>query len=366
MLTSATGAPYFEYGDFGPAIPIPGVPPPNANTPTPLGTLPDGCCSYDVTLGVIRIVIDNATVAEGIGVGNTITGLNVRTFAGRYSGDPTAPRGQKSQNNASDITSDGVYTLVGNLSCRGNQPPVVLTFKGSPDSGISPLTVEFTGTADDPDKDAPADTIVNYHVDFGDGSPAVDLNSPPTNLSHVYTTSADDVGYTASLSVTDSRGKTSLATKLTEIEVRKVPANLPPWAVAHDFNVNEGAVATLDGSASADPEGKPLKKYEWSQLPNGGPAVTVLDSDKAKATFEAPFVLNDTPLKFRLVVTDAEDASSLKDITVTVKHVVPSSGAAPTSENLKLGGALSWLALLPLGLAGLVRRASRVDRGPCR
>ncbi len=40
-----------------------------------------------------------------------LAGLNVRTYFNRP--DP----GQRSQNNASDITADSSYTLVGNASC---------------------------------------------------------------------------------------------------------------------------------------------------------------------------------------------------------------------------------------------------------
>ena len=43
--------------------------------------------------------------------GSSLSGLNVRTYFNRL--DP----GQRSQNNASDITDDSGYILVGNASC---------------------------------------------------------------------------------------------------------------------------------------------------------------------------------------------------------------------------------------------------------
>src|SRR5438132_3669888 len=110
MKTDANGVKSFVYGDFGPPLPIGGVPPPNANTPTPLGNADFG--SYDLASGVITIKLADSKADEGgLVAGNDLAGLNVRTYLAR----PDA--GQKLQNNASDITVNGTYTLVGNGSC---------------------------------------------------------------------------------------------------------------------------------------------------------------------------------------------------------------------------------------------------------
>jgi hypothetical protein len=110
MKTNAAGALSFEYGNFGPPLPLDGsVPPPNANTPTRLGAADSG--TYDVVNGVITITLSDS-VAENIHAGQSLGALNVRTFLAR----PDA--GQKSQNNANDITPDGTYTLVGNAACQ--------------------------------------------------------------------------------------------------------------------------------------------------------------------------------------------------------------------------------------------------------
>ncbi len=63
---------------------------------------------------LITITLDKAKAEMadgGYGAGSDLTGLNVRTYFNRP--DP----GQRSQNNASDITADSSYTLVGNASC---------------------------------------------------------------------------------------------------------------------------------------------------------------------------------------------------------------------------------------------------------
>ncbi|WP_229688566.1 ThuA domain-containing protein [Micromonospora yangpuensis] len=75
----------------------------------------------------------------------------------------------------------------------GNSPPTV-TASATPTSGTAPLTVAFTGTATDPDGDTP----LTYAWSFGDGGTASTLNA-----SRTYTTPGT---YTATLTVTDSRG----------------------------------------------------------------------------------------------------------------------------------------------------------------
>jgi hypothetical protein len=107
MRTNAMGALSFEYGDFGVAL-DPTNPNQNANTPVMLGAADSG--SYDMATGIIKITLSNSK-AENVVAGNTLGGLNVRTYFNRP--DP----GQRSQNNASDITADSSYTLVGNAFC---------------------------------------------------------------------------------------------------------------------------------------------------------------------------------------------------------------------------------------------------------
>jgi hypothetical protein len=107
MRSDATGAVTFEYGDFGPPL-DPTNPAPNANTPTKVGDADSG--TFDPAEGVITITVSNSKL-ENVAVGNDLAGLNVRTYFNRP--DP----GQRSQNNASDITDDSSYTLRGNAFC---------------------------------------------------------------------------------------------------------------------------------------------------------------------------------------------------------------------------------------------------------
>ena len=133
MKTDASGATSFEYGNFGVAL-DPTNPSPTANTPVRIGDADAG--SYDPGTGLITISLD-ATKAEmadgGYGAGNDLSGLNVRTFFNRI--DP----GQRSQNNASDITSDATYHIAGNAACA---PAATLV------RAVSRLTHGTAGTFD--------------------------------------------------------------------------------------------------------------------------------------------------------------------------------------------------------------------------
>jgi hypothetical protein len=107
--SDAIGTMSFEYGKFGVPLATNGDPPnPNANTPVKLGDADSG--TYDPIAGVLRITL-STTNAENIQPGQSLNDVNGRTYLNRP--DP----GQRSQNNANDITGNGSYTLVGNAAC---------------------------------------------------------------------------------------------------------------------------------------------------------------------------------------------------------------------------------------------------------
>ena len=104
----------FVYGKFG--VPLDATNPnPNANTPVVVGDADSG--TYNVATGLVTIVLSNSK-AENVTAGGSLSNINIRTYLAR----PDA--GQKSQNNASDITGNSTYTLSGNASCC--QPPPLL------------------------------------------------------------------------------------------------------------------------------------------------------------------------------------------------------------------------------------------------
>jgi hypothetical protein len=149
--------------------------------------------SYITPFNQVVIVVKASDL--GLNPGDTITG-----FVSGVS--------QTAANLATELYDDmpdglgytGSYTVDNNQVCRPNAPPVaVLT--ASPLSGQAPLTVHFDGSGSfDPDTAPPADTITNYHFDFGDGSAA---NQSTPTIDHTYNNSGD---YPARLTVTESRG----------------------------------------------------------------------------------------------------------------------------------------------------------------
>jgi len=102
------------------------------------------------------------------------------------------------------------YTLNSNQFCRPNNPPVaVLT--ASPTSGNAPLTVNFDGSGSyDPDTAPPPDTIASYKFVFGDGNTATCPGNAACTGTGKVTHTYNNIGtYTATLTVTDSRGAQS-------------------------------------------------------------------------------------------------------------------------------------------------------------
>ena len=208
MKTDAQGTPTYEYGKFGRPIDtaVPPSPPTGTeNSPLPLGSADSG--SYNQATGAIRIVLSNSK-AENVIAGQALGGLNVRTYLNR----PDYPGFQRSQNNASDITANGSYTLVGNASCATNALPIAV-LSAAPTSGNAPLMVNLDGSgSSDPDG-----MVVSYTFDFGDGSPAV--TQPGATISHTYNCASSTCNYFATLKVTDNSAALSANTGLQGITV---------------------------------------------------------------------------------------------------------------------------------------------------
>jgi PKD domain-containing protein len=218
MKTDPTGAPSFVYGDFGPPLPIGSPPPVNANTPTPLGPADFG--SFDVASGVMTIKLATSKVDESLlAAGDILNALNVRTFFIR----PDA--GQKSQNNAADITDNSSYTLVGNGSCfcTVDQPPVA-GLTASPTSGAVPLDVTFNAsTSFDPDA---GDGVASYTFTFADGTNPVTQASPI--LTHTYQVASGSSGFLATVTVNDQKcGQPSLNIGSVSVNVSGTTAVTP-------------------------------------------------------------------------------------------------------------------------------------------
>jgi hypothetical protein len=105
----------------------------------------------------------------------------------------------------------------------------------------------------------------------------------------------------------------------------KLPENIPPLADAGaNQTVMEFANVTLDGTSSTDPDGT-ITSYSWTQV-SGPSNVTITNSTKAIATFEAPSVNGTEIFEFLLAVVDNSSATDTDTVRVTVNEKDDGSG----------------------------------------
>jgi len=118
------------------------------------------------------------------------------------------------------------------------------------------------------------------------------------------------------------------------------PSDRPVANAGPDQTVNEGAVVTLDGSASRDPGGAALS-YAWSQT--AGPAVTLDLTDPVRPSFGAPSVTpGGATLTFQLVVSDGQQSSEPAVVNVTVMNVNhPPVAEAGADQTVKEGSVVT-------------------------
>jgi len=315
MKSDVTGALSFQYGKFG--VPLDATnPDPNANTPVTYGNADSG--TYDVASGVVRITISNSKLRSIDGgaskyVANTSLGaINVRTYFAR----PDA--GQKSQNNASDITGNGAYTLVGNAFCYVNRPPVA-SLSASPTQGFAPLTVSFNGSGStDPDG-----SVVSYTFSFGDGSADVTQSSP--TIQHTYNNAGD---YFATLTVKDNSGASSSNIASVEIKAIAAPDLIVSALTVSNNQAGEGNKVTLKATIKNQGQANAAaSKTEF--LLDGATVLGLINtpalSPGASATVSVNWLakkglhtIKATADKTN-VVPESNEANNTKTITVSVK-----------------------------------------------
>ena len=110
------------------------------------------------------------------------------------------------------------------------------------------------------------------------------------------------------------------------------PNNPPAANAGADQTVTSGALVTLNGSASSDPDGDPLT-YSWLQT--AGPGVTLSNPAAAQPTFTAPTVSVATALTLQLTVTDTGGLNSIDSVAITVNPSVSDTTAPSVPQNLK-------------------------------
>lgn len=166
-------------------------------------------CSAQDTDGTIL----NYTWNFGDGNTNTTTANQINHT---YSNPNTysATVGVKDNDNLTQISTPLTITIT--QAPVPKIPPKINSFAASPTSGQSPLSVNFTCSAQDTDG-----TIVNYAWTFGDGN----TNTTTTNqITHTYNNANT---YSATVGVKDNNNLTQVSTSL-NITVTQAPVPPPP------------------------------------------------------------------------------------------------------------------------------------------
>ena len=130
--------------------------------------------------------------------------------------------------------------------------------------------------------------------------------------------------------VKDSNGVTdSDEMKVTVNSQAYISENLPPVADAGaDQTVTPGALVTLNGSGSSDPDGT-IFLYEW--MPTSGPESIILsDSAAEQPTFIAPYESGSAI--FQLIVTDDAGKTDQDSIQVSWVNDPPFADAGPDQD----------------------------------
>ena len=286
--------------------------------------------SYSVTLAGSNTLIANAGPDRGVDEGALVTlnGTSSYTPKGiQLTYKWTAPAGitlssataSKPTFTAPEIgaNTDFTFSLVVNDGAvdspadqvtisvnQVNKAPVANS--GTDQSVNEGATVTLDGSASsDPDGD-----MLTYKWTAPVG---ITLSSPSTaKPTFVAPEVTVNTNYTFSLVVND--GTVDSPADFIVITVKNV--NKAPVANSGiDQSVNEGASVTLDGSASADPDGN-LLTYKWTSTAG----IILSSANAAKPTFTAPEVTVNTNYTFSLVVNDGTVDSPADQIIITVKQ----------------------------------------------
>ncbi|MEQ1437951.1 PKD domain-containing protein [Fontimonas sp. SYSU GA230001] len=295
--------------------------------------------------GLITIVVKPADIGLNA-AGEMLTGFNAGVIF-----DGTTPVGGITDvvdEMPDGLGREGEFTLLNNASggCAPNTPPVA-TLTASPQSGTAPLNVTFTASASDDDGDA----IVEYRLDYGDGS------APVTQASGAFSHSYSAAGnYPARLTVKDARGAESnvaekiiqvssggsMAVSLAATSYSKSPNPDGTYTVSQASPLNVTFTATAQGS-----DGAPY----WYTF-NFGDGQSVGPQRSNSATHAYPYANQDG---YRVKVTMTDDAATRAAVSneVVVKTtanvvinggtvidlvVTPTSGDAPLTVTANANG----------------------------
>ena len=203
-----------------------------------------------------------------------------------------------------------------------NSPPVANA--GPAQTVLAGTTVRLNGSAS---TDVDGDALTFRWSLISKPSNSNAIISDPSSVTPTFY--ADQLGtYVAQLIVNDGTVDSAPSTVTINTE------DSPPVANAGAAQtVPLGALVTLDGSASADPDGQPLT-YQWSLLSVPlGSAATLSDPGAVQPTFTA-----DAPGSYvaQLIVNDGFLNSAPSTVIISTLNSIPVANAGPT-QNVRTG-----------------------------
>ncbi|MBS1698136.1 MAG: tandem-95 repeat protein [Actinobacteria bacterium] len=222
--------------------------------------------------------------------------------------------------------SDGVLSATSTVTITvnaPNRPPVANAGPAQTVVAGVPATLDGTASTD------PDGNPITYAWSQVSGTP-VTLSST-TAGKPTFTPPAAGT-YVFSLTVGDGAATSAPAT----VTITATPANRPPVADAGaDQSVKAGVLVTLDGSASADPDGTPVT-FAWTQT--SGPAVTLSGASTAKPTFTPSA---EGTYAFALTVSDGQ-ATGGDTVTITVGPANrPPTVSAGANQSVEVGATVT-------------------------
>ena len=170
-------------------------------------------------------------------------------------------------------------------------------------------------------------TLNNWSIESGNDDAIFEINTATGEITIADNSSLDfetTQTYTLEISVSDGTNTSLPETVIVDIN----DVNEAPTALAGENQTVAGEViATLDGSASTDPEGDELSYY-WT-APEG---ITLSDINAAQPTFTTPKLNETTDIEFSLIVNDGEFDSQESIVTVTVELITGINDFSKNSE----------------------------------
>lgn len=254
--------------------------------------------------------------------GTPVTLTNSSTAIATFTAPTTAPDALTFQ-----------LTVTGNNGYTDTDTTIVNIVDGhlKPIADISPKsqtveegdTVTLISNSNDPDG-----TIASYLWVQRSGI-AVTLSS---STASTVTFTAPNVGASGDslqfkLTITDNDGLKNTATA---IVIVGNDTNIAPTANAGpDQTVAQGAIVSLNGTGSSDPNSGDTITYSWAKL--SGPNVTLSNATSASPTFTAPSSAENYALVFELTVTDNGGLTGKATVIVNVNKP-GSNNTAPTAN----------------------------------